>query len=127
MQGTAVLDLEKDMDSGLKTVKYLGKQGKKILRWYWKRLQPGSGSSVRYQTVWERIETVKGKEIPERIRTLLRRTSDSRNLETDMEKCWKQDGWSRGQMNRTLEAFKKLRISPITLPNQRKWEGLEKI
>ena len=57
--------------------------------------------------------------------TLLRRTSDSRNLETALKKCREQDGWSRGQIHRVLEAFKKLDIHPITLPNHGEWEKLE--
>ena len=116
---------EKDLDSGWKTVKHLGKQGDAILQWYWERLQPGGGSYVRYQTAWERVETVKGKKLREQMCTLLRRTSDSQNLETALEKCRKQDGWSRGQIHRVLEAFKKLGIHPITLPNHGKWERLE--
>ena len=108
-------------------MKHLGKQGDAILRWYWERLQPGGGSYVRYQTAWEQVEAVKGKKLRERMHTLLRRTSDSRNLETALKKCREQDGWSRGQIHRVLEAFKKLGIHPITLPNHGQWERLENI
>ena len=89
-------------------MKRLGERGEQILRWYWDRLQPGGGSYVRYQTAWEKVETVKGKKLRERMHTLLRRTSDSRNLETALEKCREQDGWSRGQIHRVLEAFQKI-------------------
>jgi hypothetical protein len=50
--------------------------------------------------------------------TLLRRTSDSRNLETALKKCREQDGWSRGQIHRVLEAFKKLGIHPLRCPTK---------
>lgn len=80
---------------------------------------------MRYQTAWEQVETVKRKKLRERMHTLLRRTSDSRNLETVLKKCREQDGWSRGQIHRVLEAFKKLGVSPIALPNQGKWERIE--
>ena len=67
-------------------MKHLGKQGDAILRWYWERLQPGCGNYVRYQMAWEQVKTVKGKKLRERMHTLLRRTSDSRNLETALKK-----------------------------------------
>lgn len=118
---------QKDLESSWKTVKRLGERGEQILRWYWDRLQPGGGSYVRYQTAWEKVETVKGKKLRERMHTLLRRTSDSRNLETALEKCRENDGWSRGQIHRVLQAFQKLGISPVTLPNHGKRERVEKI
>lgn len=118
---------KKNLGSGWKTVKHLGKQGDAILRWYWERLQPGGGSYVRYQTAWEQVKTVKGKKLRERMYTLLRRTSDSRNLESALKKCREQDGWSRGQIHQVLEALKKLGIQPITLPNHGKLERVENI
>ena len=111
---------KEDLDRTYKTLKALADQGKKIIRWYLSRMQQSRGDYLRYEDAMSVIAGIKSGKMRDRMAYLLRKTSDSRNLTSALEKLKEKYGLKSSQVNRILRRFQKLGISPITLPNTEK-------
>lgn len=104
--------------SNEKILKESAKRSARILSKYLRQLL-GTGEHVRYQDAVALIESVKmKKKMRERMLYLLRKTSDSNNLDRALAKLRKKYDLKESQINRVLKKFQKLGISPITLQNR---------
>lgn len=104
--------------SNEKILKESAKRSARILSKYLRQLL-GSGEHVRYQEAVTLIESAKmKKKMRERMLYLLRKTSDSNNLDHALAKLGKKYDLKESQVNRVLKKFQKLGISPITLQNR---------
>ena len=111
---------ENDLDDTFKTLKALDMQVGKIIRWYLARMQQSHGDYLRYEDAMSVVAGVKSGKMRDRMAYLLRKTSDSRDLTTALEKLKKEKKLSGHQVSRVLKQFGKLELSPITLPNAEK-------
>ena len=108
-------------------LKKLGEKSDEILRWYIKRLQPVHAPYVRYRDAVELIESVKRKKNRERMRYLLRKTTDSESLTAALEKLTNEYNLSKGQCRSILKKFEKFGICPISLTNNSDYDELPSI
>lgn len=92
----------------------------KIIAWYVKRLQP-KGTVVHYYKAQQIIDAVRSEKTWEQMQYLLRKVSDSQSLTAALKKLKACYGLSDAQVNRLLDQFASLGISPITLEDKSKF------
>jgi hypothetical protein len=112
------------MDKNEKILKKLCKQTTDIIQWYLERMKLSDGVCVRYEAAVEQISGVKGQKLKKRMLYLLRKTSDSRDLTSALDKLMDKYGLKKGQVDRVLKEFQELGINPITLPNTEQLDEL---
>lgn len=94
-------------------------KSEKVIRWYLSRMQPRCERYIRYGDAVRMVEeSGLKKKTKDRMLYLLRKTSDSESLTIALDKLRKKYDLSKGQCGTVLKQFKKLGISPITLPNR---------
>ena len=113
-----------EIGSNWNLLEELGHNTAKILRWYLKRTQPVQAPCVRYEDAAAKVSTVKNTKTQERMLYLLRKTSDSRDLTSALEKLKEHFNLKKGQVSHVLKKFDKLDISPVTFPNSSKQTSL---
>ena len=102
-------------------LKELYRQREVILEDYQKKMGLVYGDHFTYQNAVHRIErNIKKPELRERMLLLLRKCSDRKNLTQAIRYLEEEGGISRKQTQCLLEKFRKIGVSPITLPNA--WE-----
>ena len=113
--------------SNEKILKESAKRSAQILSKYLCQLL-GAGDYMRYQDAVALIESAKmKKKMRERMIYLLRKTSDSNNLDRALAKLQKKYNLKESQANRVLKKFQRLGISPITLQNRSESNALPSI
>ena len=115
------------MESNYTLLKTLCKQERSIIKWYLKRMKLLNGDIVRYEDAVELVSTFRGKKARERMVYLLRKTSDSRDLTSAIEKLKEKYHLNGRQVANIFKKFAKLGISPITLPNTSETKRLSSI
>ena len=102
-------------------LKEIYRQREVILGDYQKKMGLAYGDHFTYQNAVHRIEwNIKKPELRERMLFLLRKCSDCKNLTQAIKYLEEEGGASRKQIQCLLEKFRKIGVSPITLPNA--WE-----
>lgn len=99
-------------------LKELYRQREVILEDYRKKMGLVYGDHFTYQNAVHRIErNIKKPELRERMLLLLRKCSDRKNLTQAIKYLEEEGGASRKQIQCLLEKFRKIGVSPISLPN----------
>ena len=112
--------MDDDFDRIYSVLNTLGAKTDKILHWYLSRMKQSDGCYMRYKGAFAAIQQIKGKKTRERMEYLLRKTSDSRDLGSALVKLKNKFDLNNNKVNHVLKQFRKLGISPITLPNSEK-------
>ena len=117
----------KALGSNWEIIRDVYKNRKKIIKWYLGRIQP-AGRYVRYKDAVGLIEDAKLKEkTKDRMLYLLRKTSDKESLTAAVKDLKVEYRLTDSQCSTVLKKFRKLRISPITLPNSSELDELPPI
>ena len=117
----------KALGSNWEIIRDVYKNRKKIIKWYLGRIQP-AGRYVRYKDAVGLIEDAKLKEkTRDRMLYLLRKTSDKDSLTAALKDLKAEYRLTGSQCRTVLKKFRKLGISPITLPNSSEFDELPPI
>lgn len=118
---------DKALGSNWEIIRDVYKNREKIIKWYLGRIQP-AGRYVRYKDTVGLIEDAKLKEkTRDRMLYLLRKTSDKESLTAALKDLKSEYHLTSSQCGTVLKKFRKLGISPITLPNSSELGGLPPI
>ena len=118
---------DKALGSNWEIIRDVYKNRKKIIKWYLGRIQP-AGRYVRYKDAVGLIEDAKLKEkTRDRMLYLLRKTSDKESLTAALKDLKSEYHLTSSQCGTVLKKFRKLGISPITLPNSSELDELPPI
>ncbi len=118
------LGLQKD--ATLKaTLSAASKESSHLVKGFLKSLSPCKGEHLTYDAAKKRIEhRIKQKKMRERLLYLLRKTSDCHDLRYAKEKLEKKYALKPNQVRRIFQAFDKIDVHPVTLPNDGKIKNL---
>lgn len=118
---------DKALGSNWDIIRDVYKSREKIIKWYLDRIQP-VGKYVRYK---DAVALIKDAKLKEKTRTrmlyLLRKTSDKEFLTAALKDLKAECHLTESQCGTVLKKFRKLGISPITLPNSSELGGLPPI
>ena len=118
---------DKALGNDWEIIRDVYKNRKKIIKWYLGRIQP-AGRYVRYKDAVGLIEDAKLKEkTRDRMLYLLRKTSDKDSLTAALKDLKAEYRLTGSQCRTVLKKFRKLGISPITLPNSSELDELPPI
>ena len=118
---------DKALGNDWEIIRDVYKNRKKIIKWYLDRIQP-VGKYVRYKDAVGLIEDAKLKEkTRDRMLYLLRKTSDKESLTAALKDLKAEYHLTGSQCRTVLRKFRKLGISPITLPNSSEFDELPPI
>ena len=109
--------VRKDAEGNRAILKELYRQRKAILEGYLKKMGLVYGRHFIYQHAVRRVEcAIRNPGQQKRMLLLIRKCSDCKNL-TQAIKYLEENGVSKKQIACLLEKFRKIGVSPITLPN----------
>ena len=116
------------METNSKLLSTAAQKAPEVIHWYLNRMQPPCEKYVRYKDAVGLIEDAKLKEkTRDRMLYLLRKTSDKDSLTAALKDLKAEYRLTGSQCRTVLKKFRKLGISPITLPNSSEFDELPPI
>ena len=116
------------METNSKLLSAAAQKSPEVIRWYLNRMQPPCEKYLRYKDAVGLIEDAKLKEkTRDRMLYLLRKTSDKETLTAALKALKVEYHLTGSQCRTVLKKFRKLGISPITLPNSSELDELPPI
>ena len=118
---------EDNMDDNWAIIRKLATSARTIINWYFKKMRQDIGSYYRYDDAVKIVcENTKKKRMAQMV-FLLRKTSDCGNLNAAVDALKSEYNLNSGKISRIFKAFKKLNVSPITLPNISRIDRLQSL